>query len=133
MRAKVILALLALTLVPAAAAVVGMKATLKAPAAQPQVDVRWWYSIRVTDLRGAPIRATVTAEIVDPFGNAYPVQFAWSKTKDIVNWPFKGTFRDGIKFPPASRGFTLTLRWKIKAKIGGKTYRKVLTRKVTPG
>jgi hypothetical protein len=133
MRAKLILVLLALTLAPAAAAAVGMKATLKAPAAEPQIDVRWWYSIKVTDLKGAPIRAKVTAEIIDPFGYVYPVQFAWSKTKDIVDWPFKGTFRDGIKFPPNSRGFTLTLRWTIKAKIGGKTYKKVLTRKVTPG
>jgi hypothetical protein len=133
MRAKFILVLLALAIVPAAAAAVGMKATLKAPAAEPQIDVRWWYSIRATDLKGAPVRATVTAEVVDSFGYLHPVQFSWSETKDIVNWKFKGTFRDGIKFPPESRGFALTLRWTIKAKIGAKTYKKVLTRKVTPG
>jgi len=133
MRAKLTLVLLALALAPAAAAAVGMKATLKAPAVEPQIDIRWWYSIKVTDLKGAPVRATVTAEIIDPFGYAYPVQFSWSKTKDIVNWPFKGTFRDGIKFPPESRGFALMLRWTIKSKIGARSYKKVLTRKVTPG
>jgi opacity protein-like surface antigen len=133
MRAKCTLVLLTLALAPAAAAAVGMKATLKAPATDPQIDVRWWYSIKVTDLTGARLRATVTAEVVDTFGYVHPVQFSWSKTKDIVNWPFKGTFRDGIKFPPESRGFALTLRWTLKTKIGGKTYKKVLKRKVTPG
>ena len=123
---------LALLAVPVAGAATGIKATLKAPAANPQVDVRWWYSIRVTDLKGAPVRATVTAEIIDPFGSVYPVQFSWSETKDIVNWPFKGTFRDGIKFPPESRGFKLTLRWTIKSKLGKKTYKRVLKRVVTP-
>ena len=133
MRAKFTLVLVTLALAPAAAAAVGMKATLKAPATDPQTDVRWWYSIKVTDLKGARLRATVTAEVVDTFGYAHPVQFSWSKTKDIVDWPFKGTFRDGIKFPPESRGFALTLRWTLKTKIGGKTYKKVLKRKVTPG
>ena len=124
---------LALLAVPVAGAATGIKATLRAPAANPEVDVRWWYSIRVTDLKGAPVRATVTAEVIDPFGSAYPVQFSWSETKDIVNWPFKGTFRDGIKFPPEARGFKLTLRWTIKAKIAKKTYKRVLKRVVTPG
>ena len=56
--------------------------------------------------------------------------------KPIKNWPFKGTFRDYIIFPPESRLASqfggLTLRWTVKAKIGGKTYKKILKRLVKP-
>jgi hypothetical protein len=121
-----------LVVAPAATAVVPFKASLKAPAAQPTVDVRWWYTVRVTNLAEKPIAARITVQIVDPFGGVYPVEFSWSQTKTITNWPFKGKFRDGIKFPPESRGFTLTIRYTLKAKIGGKTYKRILKRKVTP-
>ncbi len=127
MRARLAAALLVLLLAPAATAAVPFKATLKAGTHTPAVNVKWWYTIRVTDLGGRRIRATVTAQIVDPFGGVHPVQFGTS-TKNIVNWPFTGTFRDFIKFPPESRGFTLTVRWIVKAK-GRKV---VLKYKVTP-
>jgi hypothetical protein len=126
---------LAFVLTPAAAAVVPFKATLKAPAANPQVDVKWWYSIKVTDLKKRPIRATLTGKVIDPFGGVHPLDYGPSELttlKPITNRPFRGTFRDYITFPPESRGFVLTLRWTVKAKIGGKTFKRVLTRKVTP-
>jgi hypothetical protein len=123
---------LALALVPTAAAAVPFRAVLKAPATDPMVNVRWWYTVRATNPRGKPIQARITVQIVDPIGQVHPVEFSWSKTKTITNWPFKGSFRDGIKFPPESRGFTLTIRYIVKAKIGEKTYKRVLTRKVTP-
>jgi len=127
-RARLTVVLLALVLAPVAAAAVPFKATLKAPATEPTINVRWWYSIKVTDLKGKPIRATITAQIVDPLGGVHPVEFSWSKTKTITNWPFRGTFRDGIKFPPEAKGFPLTIRWIVKAK-GAK---RILKRKVTP-
>jgi hypothetical protein len=130
---------LALLVAAAAAAAAGtqaatlpFKATLKAPTADPKVNVRWWYTLRVTNLAGKPIAARITVEIVDPIGGVHPVEFSWSKTKTITNWPFKGTFRDGIKFPPESQGFPLTIRYTVKVKKDGKIYRKVLRRKVTP-
>ena len=56
--------------------------------------------------------------------------------KPVTNWPFKGTFRDYMIFPPDARLATqlggLTLRWTVKAKIGGKTYKKILKRLVKP-
>ena len=134
-RAKLGLALLVLVglvLVPVAGGAVGIKAVLKAPSTQPKIDAKWRYSITVTDLEGRPLRATVTATLTDPFGGVHPVDYGPTQ-KPIVNFPFRGTFRDYVTFPPESRGFKLTLRWTVKAKIGAKTYRKTLTRKVTPG
>jgi len=125
---------LVLVAVPVAVGAVGMKAVLKAPSAEPRVNVKWWYSIKVTDLKGRPLKATVTAKLIDPVGGVHSIDYGPSKPpRPITNWPFKGTFRDYITFPPDSRGYPLRLRWTVKAKIGAKTYRKVLTRKVTPG
>jgi hypothetical protein len=124
----------AVVLAPAGATVVPFKATLKAPRTEPKVNVKWWYSIKVTGLKGNPLKATLTAKLIDPIGGVHPIDFGPSKpVRPITNWPFKGTFRDYITFPPDSRGYPLTLRWTVKTKVNGKTYRKVLRRKVTPG
>jgi hypothetical protein len=135
MRTKLAIVLVALLVVPLAGAATGIRATLKAPAAQPKVNVKWRYSIKVTNLEGKPIRATLTAVIVDPLGDVHPIEYGPTK-KPITNWPFKGTFRDYIIFPPDSRLASqfggLTLRWTVKAKIGGKTYKKILKRLVKP-
>jgi hypothetical protein len=135
MRARLVLVALAfaIAVVPTALSATGIKATLKAPAFEPTIDVDWYYSIKVTDLRGRPLKARLTAKVIDPFGGVHPMDYGPSEPpKPITNRPFKGTFRDYLTFPPESRGFKLTLRWTIKAKIGTKTYTKVLTRKVTP-
>lgn len=127
--------------VPVALSATGIKATLKAPATNPKIcstpaDVpacRWNYSIKVTDLKGKPVAARLTAVIIDPFGGVHPVGYGPSEPeKPITNWPFKGTFRDYLEFPPESKGFKLTIRWTVKSKIGKTTYTKVIKRSVTP-
>ena len=144
MRAKLVLAaivaVLAVLAPVAEGARIPFKATLKAPTTQPKVNVKWRYSITVTDLKGRPIRATVTAVVVDPLGTAHAIDYGPTgppnpgPAKPITNWPFKGTFRDYIIFPEDARLATalggLTLRWTIKAKIGGKTRKKILKRLV---
>jgi hypothetical protein len=140
MRTKLGAVVLALLVVPVAGAAVGIKATLKAPATQPKVNVKWPYSIKVTNLKGAPVRATVTAVVIDPLGTVHAMDYGPTgppnpgPPKPIKNWPFKGTFRDYMIFPPdatlANPLGGLTLRWTVKAKLGGKTYTKVLKRQV---
>ena len=140
MRAKLGAVVLALLLVPVAGAAVGIKATLKTPATQPKVNVKWPYSIKVTNLNGAPVRASVTAVVIDPLGTVHAMDYGPTgppnpgPPKPIKNWPFKGTFRDYMIFPPDARLASslggLTLRWTMKAKLGGKTYTKVLKRQV---
>ncbi len=127
------LAVLGLVVVPVALAATGWRATLKAPAANPKVNVKWHYSVTAKDLKGHSLTGTVTATLTDPIGGVHPIDYGPSKpVRPITNWPFKGTFRDYVTFPPESRGFPLTLRWAVKVKVGGKVQTKVLTRKVTP-
>ena len=138
--ALLVAVMLAFLAVPLAGAAVGIKATLKAPATQPKVNVKWPYSIKVTDLKGTPLRATVTAVVIDPLGTVHPMDYGPTgppnpgPPKPITNRPFKGTFRDYITFPPDAKLANmlggLTLRWTVKAKLGGKTYTKVLKRQV---
>jgi hypothetical protein len=142
MRTKLAALALALLLVPLAGAATGIRVTLKAPAAEPKVNVKWPYSIKVTDLKGKAVRATVTAVVIDPLGTAHTMDYGPTgppnpgPPKPITNWPFKGTFRDYMIFPADARLATqlggLTLRWTVKAKIGGKTYKKILKRLVKP-
>jgi hypothetical protein len=104
-----------------------MKVVLAAPGHTPKVNVRWHYSVSVVQA-GKPAAATITAQIVDPIGGTHPVQFGNTK-KNIVNWPFKGIFRDFVIWPPESAvGFPLT--FKLTVRSGGAT--KVLAYKVTP-
>jgi hypothetical protein len=124
----------------AVGAAVPFKATLKAPATQPKVNVKWPYSIKVTDLKGKPISAKLTAVVIDPLDTVHAMDYGPTgppnpgPPKPITNWPFKGTFRDYIIFPPDARLANqlggLTLRWTVKAKIAGKTYKKILKRVV---
>jgi hypothetical protein len=142
MRTKLAILLIALLAVPLAGAATGIKATLKAPATEPNVNVKWPYSIKVTNLQGKAMRATLTAVVIDPLGTVHPIDYGPTgppnpgPPKPIKNWPFKGTFRDYIIFPPDSRLAAqfggLKLRWTVKAKIGGKTYTKILKRLVKP-
>jgi hypothetical protein len=142
MRTKLAALALALLVVPVAGAAVGIKATLKAPATEPKINVKWPYSIKVTDRMGTHLRATVTAVVIDPLGTVHPVLYGPTGPpkpgpgKPVTNWPFKGTFRDYMIFPPDARLATplggVTVRWTVKAKIGGKTYKKILKRLVKP-
>jgi hypothetical protein len=94
-------------------ALAAVAVSLAAPTHTPAVDAKWPYSVRVTSA-GTPVRATITVQIVDPFGTAHPVEFG-ARKQNIVNHPFRGIFRDYIEFPPESRGFKLTLRFTVRA------------------
>jgi hypothetical protein len=111
----------------AAGATPGFKATLAAPTHTPKVNAKWFYVVRAAGRTGKPLRATVTAQLVDPVGGVHPVLFG-STTKPIVNRPFVGAFRDFVRFPPESQGFRLTFRVIVKA-LGA---RRVLTYWIKP-
>ncbi len=118
MRARLVLAVVASTLLVAPAlAAPPFKATFWAPTHTPKVNTRWPYRVTATDLHGKPIAAKLTVQVVDPFGGVHAVQF-YANTKNVVNHPFVGTFKDAVKWPPESRGFKLTLRLIVKAKGG---------------
>jgi hypothetical protein len=90
------------------------RAVLGAPTHTPRVNAKWRYTVRASDLRGSPIRATITVEVIDPFGGVHPAQYD-NTNKNIVNRPFTGVFRDYNQFPPESRGLKLTLRVIVRA------------------
>jgi hypothetical protein len=100
---------------------------LTAPGHTPKINTHWNYSVTARN-GGKPVAATITVQIVDPLGTAHPVQFSTSK-KNIVNWPFKGTFRDYVIWPPSSAvGIALTFR--VTVRSGGTT--KAISYQVTP-
>ena len=100
--------------------------TVTAPGHSPKINVHWNYTVKVT-VGGKPAAAKITEQIVDPLGTAHPVEFGKS-TKNITNWPFKGTFADFIIWPASSRGIPLTLRIIVVA--GG--VKKTVNYPVTP-
>lgn len=89
--------------------------TISAPTHSPRVKVKWWYTVRVSDSTGMGLRARLTMQVIDPLGTVHPVQFG-PTTRNIVNWPIRGSYRDYAIWPPASRGYRLTLRATVKAK-----------------
>ena len=99
---------------------------LHAPGHSPQIKTHWNYSVTVTR-GGKPAAATITAQIVDPIGGVHIVQFG-NTTKDVKAYPFNGTFRDFVIWPPDSRGIPLTFRLTVKS---GPT-KKVIGYHVTP-
>jgi hypothetical protein len=106
----------ALALPVTAGAAAPFRATLTVTTHAPRVNAPWPYSVRATDLAGKPIRATVTTQIVDPFGGVHPVEFDCCKKKYVTNHPFTGVFRERIRFPPESQGVKLTIRVIVKAR-----------------
>ena len=112
---------------PASAAAIPFRASFSAPTHRPKVNAKWYYTVRVANLRGRPIRATITAQLVDPLGTVHPVDYG-TTTKPITNRPFRGVFRDYAQYPPESRGFRLPFRVIVKA-LGQK---RVLTYWVQP-
>jgi hypothetical protein len=114
------LAALAFPLVAGAAT--PFRATFTASTHTPRVNAKWFYTVRVTDLNRTPIRATITSQIVDPYGGVHAVEFGCCK-RFVTNRPFTGVFRDYVRYPSESQGFRLTFRVIVKA-LGG---RRVLT------
>jgi hypothetical protein len=96
------------------------KVTLTAPTHTPKIGARWNYVVQASDLAGKPLRAYVTAQVVDPFGGVHPVEYG-SSTKKVTNIRFTGTFRDYVEWPSEARGFKLTFR--VTVTSGGKAVR----------
>ena len=90
-------------------------ATLTGSGHSPKANAKWNYLVRATDLQGKPLKATITTEIVDPFGGAHAVEFG-DTHRLVKNFPFTGVFRDFIRFPTESKGLRLTVRVTVKAK-----------------
>ena len=119
---------IAITASALAVTATSFKVTLHAGTHHPAVNTRWPYSVRVVDAKGHPLRARISVAVVDPIGGVHPTLFYVSDTKYVTNIPFKGTFRDAVKWPPESKGYSLTFRVIVKAG----TLKRVLKYLVTP-
>lgn len=108
-------------LVTALAIAAPFRVALTAPTHTPKVNARWNYTVHATDLAGKPLRARITAQVVDPFGGVHPVQFG-TTTKNIVNFRFTGSFHDFVQWPSEARSFRLTFR--VTVTSGGKAVRR---------
>jgi hypothetical protein len=117
---------LALVCAPAAGGAPAFTATFAATTHAPKVNAKWFYTVRASRA-GKPLRATITSQILDPYGGVHPVPFGCC-TRNVVNHTFTGVFRDYAQFPPESQGFRLTFRVTVKA-LGA---RRVLTFWVKP-
>ena|SRR5438105_15937507 len=106
------------------------KATLTAAGHSPKAKSTWRYHVRVTDLKGHPVAARITSQIVDPLGTAHPVEFDGTGHNPYVkNFSFFGNFCDSITWPASSGvGVTLSFRTVITTAHG----RIVLAYPVTP-
>jgi hypothetical protein len=78
---------------------------------RPKVNAKWPYEVK------APGRGTLTVQIVDPIGGVHPVQYD-NERRNVTGFPFHGTFRDYLEFPPDSRGYRLTVRATVKTDKG---------------
>ena len=97
-------------------------ATLTTDGHKPKIIVKWWYTVRVTDLKGKPMAARITAQIKDPLGGVHPVQFGRDITKDVKNYPVVGKFRDWVNWPRDSAiGITLVFQVIVKTAKGNVT------------
>jgi hypothetical protein len=112
-RLRLALCVAALALPLSAGAATGLRATLSARTHTPKASVKWFYVVRATR-GGRPARATITTQIVDPIGGVHAVEFG-DTHRVVTNFPFRGTFRDFIRFPPETQGIRLTVRVTVKA------------------
>ena len=103
------------------------KATFTGGGHAPVINTRWSYSVKVTDAKGKPLAARITAVVIDPIGGVHPVEFFANK-KTVTNYPIRGTFKDAIIWPIESKDFALT--FKMTVRVG--TAKKVLTYLLTP-
>jgi hypothetical protein len=110
LRLALCIAALALPAVVGAAPV--FRVTLSAPGHTPKANAKWFYVVRATS-GGKPVRATITSQIVDPFGGVHAVEFG-DTHRFVTNRPFNGVFRDFVRFPAESQGITLKFRVIVK-------------------
>jgi hypothetical protein len=106
---------------------VPFKATLVGGGHTPTINTRWPYTVKVTDAKGKPLAARITAVVVDPIGGVHPVEFFTSK-KTVTNYPIKGVFKDAITWPPESTNYQL----KFKVTVRVAKAKRVLTYLLTP-
>ncbi len=104
------------------------KATFVGGGHTPVIGTRWPYTVKVTDAKGKPLAARITAVVIDPIGGVHPVEFFVSSKKFVTNYPIKGTFKDAIIWPPESNSYALT--FKVTVRVG--TTKKLLTYLLTP-
>jgi hypothetical protein len=90
-----------------------LKATLTAPSHSPRINKHWNYVLRASE-NGKPVKARLTAQIVDPIGGVHYVERG-PTTQKLRSWPFTGVYRDYIIWPASSRGIPLTLRLTVVA------------------
>jgi hypothetical protein len=118
----------ALSLPVSAGAAPPFTATFTASTHTPKVNAKWFYAVHV-GRGGKPARATITAQIVDPFGGVHPVPFGCCSARNVTNRSFTGVFRDYALYPPESKGFKLTFR--VTVRVGAA--KRVLTYWVRAG
>jgi hypothetical protein len=137
MRLRALIAVVAMTAVCAGAGRAAgearkpaFKAVLTAATHTPKVNTTWRYSVRVTDLKGHPIWARITPQIVDPLGTKHPVEFdGTGRNPYVKNYRFFGNFCDSAIWPTNSAvGVSLKFQTVITTASG----RVVLTYAVTP-
>jgi hypothetical protein len=119
-------ATLALAGAALSASAIAFRATLNAGTHNPAINTRWPYAVKVVDSKGHPLRARISVAVVDPLGTVHPTQYYLS-TKYVTNIPFRGTFRDAVKWPPESKGYPLTFRVTVKVGSAAKVLRYVVT------
>jgi hypothetical protein len=92
---------------------VPFRAVLHAPTHTPKAGKPWLYSVRVTDLKGRPIRARITMQVL--FGGV-PV----GKVDSGKTFSFVGTWREPksspLIWPARSRGRPLTFEAIVTAR-----------------
>lgn len=103
------------------------KATFVGGGHKPTINTRWPYSVKVTDAKGKPLAARITAVVIDPIGGVHPVEFFANK-KTVTNFPIKGTFKDAVIWPPESTNYEL--KFKLTVRVGAA--KKVLVYPLTP-
>jgi len=109
------------TSAPSPAPAAHFRATLSAPIHTPPVGAKkWWYVVRAANAQGKPLHARLTVEVVDPLGTAH-IADAGTSTRKLLNFPFRGRYRDFARWPAASRGYRLTFRVIVKAQGSSRT------------
>ena len=121
------LCILGLALPGAVEAAPIFKATLIASTHTPKVNTNWFYVLSVTDAKGKLVKASVTAQLVDPFGGVHAVEFGCCKAT-LAKHMFTGVFGDYVKFPPEAQGVKLVFRLTVTA-LGAK---RVLAYRINP-
>jgi hypothetical protein len=119
MRLRLAVVAAAVLVFPLAAdAAPSFKVVFTAPQHTPKVNERWPWSIRVTTRAGKLLAATISAVVIDPIGEAHPVEYGCCAKKFVTNVKIKGTFRDFVQYPLAAKGYRITFKVTVKTALG---------------